>query len=204
MSTQATKDALCDAALRVTITEGVRSLTARRIADEAGVNQALVFYHFNGVNDLLRVAYAQETKRMVGEHQAMFTDVSSFAELHEVGVRLADRSRHDGSAAVLAQVVAAARSDPVMAELLRNSLQIWHAGIRDAVEQALAGVKLDGDVDVDGLASTLAAATVGMITVDAANAAPGGSSLDALGPYAKLADRLLRLVPRALARRVQN
>src|SRR5438093_1369574 len=51
-----TRAALVAAALETLKTEGFRGTTARAIAGRAGVNQALVFYHFGGVDELLLAA----------------------------------------------------------------------------------------------------------------------------------------------------
>lgn len=51
--TQSTPDRLLAAAERLVVREGVRALTVRRIATEAGVNSALVRYHFGDMDGLL-------------------------------------------------------------------------------------------------------------------------------------------------------
>src|SRR5215469_9896518 len=51
-----TRAALTEAAIAVLRESGFASASARRIAQRAGCNQALVFYHFGSVNDLLVAA----------------------------------------------------------------------------------------------------------------------------------------------------
>lgn len=51
--TLTTPDRLLAGAERLVVREGVRMLTVRRIADEAGVNSALVRYHFGDTDGLL-------------------------------------------------------------------------------------------------------------------------------------------------------
>ncbi|MXP24926.1 TetR family transcriptional regulator [Altererythrobacter indicus] len=48
-----TKTKLLEAAERIVIEQGVQSLTIRRIGDLAGLNSALITYHFGGVAGLL-------------------------------------------------------------------------------------------------------------------------------------------------------
>lgn len=50
---QSTPDRLLAGAERLVVREGVHALTVRRIADEAGVNSALVRYHFGDTEGLL-------------------------------------------------------------------------------------------------------------------------------------------------------
>ncbi|WP_027935348.1 TetR/AcrR family transcriptional regulator [Amycolatopsis thermoflava] len=47
------KKQLVDAAERLLITEGAAAVTTRRLAAEAGLNQALVHYHFGSMADVL-------------------------------------------------------------------------------------------------------------------------------------------------------
>jgi AcrR family transcriptional regulator len=202
MSSVETRSALMAAAVRLSSSSGPRALTARGIATEAGVNQALVFYHFDGVEGLLRDAYEEATDRMVGEFATELEGASSFEELYAVGVRLSERGRTDGSASLLAQVIAAAHTDPAMAEALAAPLRRWHAAVADAVRRILAERGMDQGVDVEATSGALAAATIGMITLDAAPGAPLGQTLDAVRGLPGLVDRALRLVPAALARRI--
>ena len=62
-----TRDALIEAAIAVLRESGFASASARRIAQRAGCNQALVFYHFGTVNDLLVAALEEvSARRMAG------------------------------------------------------------------------------------------------------------------------------------------
>ncbi|MGW9038956.1 TetR/AcrR family transcriptional regulator, partial [Streptomyces sp. NPDC055721] len=53
---QETRDKLLDGALRTLVEQGIAKASARAIATTAGVNQALVFYHFGSVDELLAAA----------------------------------------------------------------------------------------------------------------------------------------------------
>jgi hypothetical protein len=66
----------------------------------------------------------------------------------------------------------------------------------------LAAHGLRDALDVGGLTDALAAASIGMITVDALPGQPLGSTLPSLGGLARLVDRAARLLPAALARRL--
>ena len=112
---RSTKQDLLDAAVRLTARAGARGLTARAIGAEAGVNQALIFYHFESVENLLRLAYADATDAMVRDYAEALGSAETFADLYAVGERLGERSRADGSAALLTHVMAAAHHDDLAA-----------------------------------------------------------------------------------------
>lgn len=202
MSSEETRAALRAAAVRLVGREGLRAATARAVATEAGVNQALVFYHFDGLDGLLREAFDHGTREMIDRYVGRLASATSFAELHAVGVRMTEESRTDGSAALLAQVVAAAHTDAEQARLLAHSLGLWHEAVADAVRRLLADRHLDRDVDVAATTAALAAATIGMITLDTLDPPPLGSTLPSVGRLATLTDRVLRFVPAPLVRRV--
>ena len=191
-----------DAAVRLTATGGARALTARAIGAEARANQALVFYHFGSVENLLREAYAQATRVMVQDYADELAAATTFAELYAVGDRLGRQSREDGSAALLTHVMAAAHTDAEMAAALADSLGVWREVVTAAVHRVVARHGLDGAVDADGLAGTLAASTIGMVTVDALPGAPLGRTMSALEPLPRVVDTLAARFPRALARRL--
>ncbi|HMM93581.1 helix-turn-helix domain-containing protein [Phycicoccus sp.] len=201
MSTTTRQD-LMDAAVRLTARAGARGLTARAIGAEAGVNQALIFYHFEGVEGLLRAAYAAATRAMVDDYAAELAAATTFTDLYAVGSRLGERSRADGSAALLVHVMAASHHDPEMAAALADSLGTWREVVTEAVRRVVRTHGLDGAVDADGLAGALAASTIGMVTVDALPGAPLGPTLRAVEPVPRIVDAIAARFPRALARRI--
>ncbi|MGL5910092.1 MAG: TetR/AcrR family transcriptional regulator [Phycicoccus sp.] len=198
----ATRQQLMDAAVRLTARTGARGLTARAIGAEAGVNQALIFYHFAGVDGLLRAAYADATRAMVEDFAAGLASATTFTELYEVGERLGRRSREDGSAALLVTVMAAAHHDEQMAASLAASLGAWLEVVDAAVSRVLAASGLDEVVDGTALARSLAASTIGMVTVDALPGAPLGETLRAADGVPQVVDGLVVRFPRAVVRRL--
>lgn len=202
MSAEDTRVALMDAAVRLTATQGTRALTVRAIAGEADVNQALIHYHFKGVEPLLREAYERATAAMMAEYASALASVTTFDDLYRVGAQMAERSREDGSAAVLSAIVAAAHTDPAMADVLARNLEKWNAAVSESVARVLNARGLGDVVEVETLTSSLAAATIGMVTIGSVPGQPLGDPMQALGGLPSMLDRTLRFVPAALARRI--
>ena len=65
----ATRARLVEAALQSLQEEGFAGTTARSIAARAGVNQALVFYHFGGVDGLLLAALDASATERLGRYE---------------------------------------------------------------------------------------------------------------------------------------
>ena len=59
----ATSNALLDATERVLREEGYAAATSRRIAQEAGVKQQLVYYYFRTMDELLVATFTRRTQR---------------------------------------------------------------------------------------------------------------------------------------------
>jgi AcrR family transcriptional regulator len=64
-----TRDALLDAAERLMIDEGYAAVSSRRVASQAGVNVALVYYYFATMDDLFLALFRRGAERSL-ERQA--------------------------------------------------------------------------------------------------------------------------------------
>ncbi len=76
-----TPDRLLAGAERLVVREGVRALTVRRIAEEAGVNSALVRYHFGDTDGLLGELALRNAARLADSRTALLDGLTpgSFA-----------------------------------------------------------------------------------------------------------------------------
>jgi len=76
----ATRKALLDAAEELLISKGVAGITTRKVANRAGVNQALVHYHFGTIEELLLAALERVSVQVKQRSEEIYrTDRSFFA-----------------------------------------------------------------------------------------------------------------------------
>lgn len=202
MSSEETRIALMEATVRLTARSGTKALTARGIATEAGVNQALVYYHFDGVDGLVHDAYERATLKMIAEYTADLESVTSFTELYTVGVKMAEEARENGSAALLSNVIAAAHTDEPMARMLHENMARWNTAVQESITRILEYRGLAGAVDPGALTASLTASTIGMMTMGSVPGQPLGDPIAAVSGLPPLLDRALRLVPAPIARRI--
>ena len=202
-----TKQRLLDGALAALREHGVAGVSARTIAAAAGVNQALVFYHFGSVDELLGAACEAATATRVAAYAEHLTRVRSLRELLDVGRRLHEEELSLGHVAVLAQMLAAAQTGGRLAEPTARALGLWIEPIEAALTRLLADSPFAEVADVPGLARAVAAAFVGLELyegVDAVGARHALAALEQLAVLLEVVDALGPVARRALAAKVKR
>ncbi|MEU8244869.1 TetR family transcriptional regulator [Nonomuraea sp. NPDC048916] len=175
-----TRSKLLDAALETLRTQGIAGVSARSIAATAGVNQALVFYHFGSVDQLLAQAGLHGSTQRVAAYRERFAAVTSLRELLELGRALHAEERKAGNVAALAQLIAGGQTDPKLAPATTDGLNLWIGELEQTLGRVLAGTPLAEFVDVAGLARATAAAFVGLELYEGVDADGAGRAFDAL------------------------
>jgi AcrR family transcriptional regulator len=203
----ATRDRLLDAAAAALAEDGVSGVSARTVAARAEINQALVFYHFGTVDDLLDAAVRRTVDVAISTYHDRFADVTSLAGLLTLGRELHRTEQERGNVAQMAQVMAGARRSPTLAAAGRYAMDRWSAEVESAVVRVLPGTPLAGIVDPRGLAQAVAAGFIGLalydgVDPDAATGALG--SLDAIGALVAAFDGLPPVAVRAVRTRARR
>jgi AcrR family transcriptional regulator len=200
MSTD-TRNRLLEGTIEALRTQGIAGVSARTIAAAAGVNQALIFYHFGSVDELLAAATLRSTEEQVALYRERFAKVRSLRELQHVGREVRVREREAGNVAILGQLLAGAQTNAVFAAATRDALRLWIVEIQDVLNRVLAGSVLGEIADVPGLAHALSASFIGMelmAVVDPDGDDLAAAALDDLGLLAERLDRMSPVTQRAL------
>lgn len=151
-----TREQLLDAAAQLVGEVGWGAVTTRLVAERAGVNAALVHYHFSSVQELLSTAAMQFAERVLGES----ADALRASE-PSVGIErmLDDLSRFTGTdpeSLLLAEAFLAAHRLPG----LRASLAALVVDFRSRVAEWLRSADVK---DADAIALLLGAAIDGLV-----------------------------------------
>ena len=80
-----TRAALIGGAIGALREEGFAGASAREIAQRAGCNQSLVFYHFGSVNDLLLAALDEVSARRMAAYSRLVEEAGTLAGFVELG-----------------------------------------------------------------------------------------------------------------------
>ncbi|WP_152361642.1 TetR/AcrR family transcriptional regulator [Microlunatus speluncae] len=200
--TGVTRDRLLTGALACLLDQGIAKTSARTIAAAAGVNQALIFYHFGSVDALLAAACRRAAEQRVARYRERLAGVTSLAGLLDVGREIHAAEHADGNVAVLAQLLAGAQANPQLGPATAAGLHLWIAEIEVVLERVVTGTPLAGLVDPPGLARAVAASFIGLELYDGVD--PAGSTraftaLDQLAALAALIDDRNPVVRRAVS-----
>src|SRR5450759_2992188 len=107
-----TRRLLIDAAVETLKSEGDAGASARAIAERAGCNQGLVFYHFGSVANLLLAALDAVSASRRERYTAAASEIASVADLVTVAAAIYQEDLDSGHVRVLAEMIAGALPDP--------------------------------------------------------------------------------------------
>ena len=202
-----TKARLLTAAAETLRESGIAALSARTIAARADVNQALIFYHFSTVAELMDAAVRASVDARVEFYRDRFADVGSQAELQAAGRDLHEREAELGNVAMMAQLMAGAQQDKTMAAAARYAVDRWVAEIETVLTRLVNGSPLGEVADANGLARAVSASFIGLELYDGVDRDGALVALDALqrlGVLVEVMDDLGPVAHRALRRRLRR
>ncbi|MET8225418.1 TetR/AcrR family transcriptional regulator [Streptomyces sp. NPDC004082] len=192
---EATRAKLLEGALRTLTEQGIAKTSARTIAATAGVNQALVFYHFGTVDELLAAACRYGAEQRVARHRERLAGISSLSELLAFGREMHVEERAGGHVAVLGQLLAGAQTHPRIAPATAAGLDLWITEIEQVLTRVLAGTPFGEFTDPAGLARAVAASFVGIELYEGVDPEGAGVALAALDQLAVLLSAVESLGP---------
>jgi AcrR family transcriptional regulator len=190
-----TRERLLAGALEVLGEHGIAGASARTVAAAAGVNQALVFYHFGSVDELLAAAARHGAEERVALYRERLGEVRTLAELIALARQLHAQERAAGHVAVLAQLLAGAQKQERLVPATAAGLTLWVDETEQVLARVLGGTPLAEFVDVGGLARAVAAGFVGLELYEGVDPEGTERALSSLEQLAGLMTALEELGP---------
>jgi AcrR family transcriptional regulator len=129
--------ALVGAAIDALRETGFAGASAREIAGRARCSQALVFYHFGSVNDLLLAALDEVSARRLDAYRELLEHATSMAALAESARSIFVADLDAGHVRVLVEMITGAQSVPGLGEQVAERLRPWRDVAQEAVRRAL-------------------------------------------------------------------
>ncbi|HWJ49800.1 MAG TPA: helix-turn-helix domain-containing protein [Solirubrobacteraceae bacterium] len=157
-----TKLHIVEAALRTLKTEGFAGASARAIAREGNFNQALIFYHFASVRNLLLAVLDLISERRMTEYGPAFESARTPSELAGLArtIYLDDLER--GYITVLGEMVSGGVTDAELGTEVSARIEPWIEMVERKLEQMLAATGLPMLASPRDLAFALVALYFGM------------------------------------------
>ena len=134
-----TREALVAGAVAALHDVGFAGASAREIAQRAGCNQALVFYHFGSVIDLLLAALEDVSNRRLAAYTEVVEQAGSLTELIGSARTIFSEDLDAGHVAVLVEMITGAQSTPGLGEQVAARLAPWREFAEAAVRKGLQG-----------------------------------------------------------------
>ena len=139
-----TKGKILDAAFRRLGTEGYAALSMREIARDAGVNHALINYHFRSKDQLVVAVLDEANRRLLARQTAMYRGDATFAEKWAEARRFYRDDMASGFVRVQAELWGASFSNPGLREKFVPQIRAWHQVVQEGVEDAVATLERSG------------------------------------------------------------
>jgi AcrR family transcriptional regulator len=184
-----TKGRILEAAYRRLATEGYAALSMREIAKDAGVNHALINYHFRTKDQLVIAVLDEANRQLIERQRRMYREPGEFAGKWAEARRFYRSDLASGFVRVQAELWAASFSNPGLREKVVPRLLAWKHVVLDAVKDAIAtledcGVSLPAPFTPDVIACWISEFWLGMEFADLLGARedqlPHRAALDAM------------------------
>ena len=139
-----TRAKILDAAFRRLATEGYAALSVREIAKDAGVNHALINYHFRTKEQLVIAVLDAANQRLLARQTQMYQAGGGFAQKWADARRFYESDLGSGFVRVQAELWAASLANTELRDKFLPRLLAWKALVLGAVHEALAAAKEHG------------------------------------------------------------
>lgn len=157
-----TRAALVAGAIEALREVGFAGASAREIAGRADCNQALVFYHFGSVNELLLAALDDVSARRLAAYADIVAKATTLTYLIDSARAIFSEDLDSGHVAVLVEMITGAQSTPGLGEQVATRLAPWRDFAESAVRKALIGSPVELLLPAKELAHAVVAGFLGL------------------------------------------
>ncbi|MCA1838994.1 MAG: TetR/AcrR family transcriptional regulator [Actinomycetota bacterium] len=157
-----TKRKIVLAVLETVAEVGVEGATARAIAAKGGFNQALIFYHFGGSNQVLLAALDLSSIRRLAGYRLMLQEAQEPSEVIRRSKILFEEDLSTGHVRLLLGMLSKSLSDPELAEEMSDRIDPWLALAQEAIERIFPSTSGIAGIPTEPLATAMVALYVGL------------------------------------------
>ena len=167
----ATKAKILEAAFKRLAREGYAALSVREIAKDAGVNHALINYHFRSKDQLVIEVLDAANRQLLQRQQKMYAQPGTFAEKWARARAFYQSDLASGFVRLQSELWAASLSNAALRDKFLPRVLAWRQVVLQAVRDALAtleaqGVRLPPPFSAEVIATWISEFWLGMEFVD--------------------------------------
>jgi AcrR family transcriptional regulator len=137
-----TKERIVDAALETLKEEGFAGTSARAIARRGRFNQALIFYHFGTLNDLLLAALDRTSELRMAKYAEAVASLDSVSEAVRVATELYREDLSSGHITVLTELIGGSLDRPDLGPEIAKRVEPWIDLTEGAVRNVMEAMGL--------------------------------------------------------------
>ena len=140
---ETTRRSILDAARRRVCEAGYASLNVRDIATDAGVNHALISYHFKGKQQLVLAVLDDANQQLLERQARMYRDSASASEKWQQACDFYEEDLQSGFVRLLMELMGASFTDEALRREFLPRLLEWHQLVETAVADFIDRSQLD-------------------------------------------------------------
>lgn len=148
-----TRALILEAARRRLVEVGYANLNVRDIAADAGVNHALIGYHFHGKQQLVLAVLDDANNRLLARQGAMYDAQASTSEKWRQACDFYEEDLRSGFVKLLMELMGASFHDEELRREFTPRLLAWHRLVEQAVEDFVRDAGLELPVSARAIAA---------------------------------------------------
>ena len=161
----ATRHRIVKAALETLKNAGFAGTSARVIARTGDFNQALIYYHFGSVEDLMIAALHDFSERRLERYREALEGVTTISALVATMTRLYDEDARGGEVTAVQEIVAGSSSSAALGRRVVELLDPWSAFAEEVMARLLRGTPFELVLPAREVAYALVALYFGVETL---------------------------------------
>lgn len=134
-----TKERIVVAALETLKEEGFAGTSARAIARRGNFNQALIFYHFGTLNDLLLAALDRTSAERMARYREAVRTPASIEDRIRMATELYREDLQTGHITIISELIAGSLARPDLGPEVVARLEPWVELVEEELSDLLAG-----------------------------------------------------------------
>jgi AcrR family transcriptional regulator len=159
-----TRERIVEATVELMAEIGIDRVRTRAIAERAGVNPALVHYHFGSIAALVMEAAEHALLQELGPSIDVFVSAPTVQEgITAMLEWIEQRGRRTPGATILAEAMVKATRDPAFRRWTKRASRRFRSIILERLRTARANQEIDPTLDIEATAVLLAAALDGLL-----------------------------------------